>query len=353
PPRRRWAASAGDWPSTGRGGTDTMGTITDRGRGRAAPLRAARTAAALTLLATGALALDAGGPRGGTPAQVPLAAREDQQDQEEQAGQAGQAEPCDLYRSVPPSTEDGPAVKAIKARRSLVVGIDLNSYRWGARNPNSGQLEGFDIDLARAIGTAIMGDPEKVVFKAVPTADRIKYIKEGRVDIIVRTMSITCERMEEIAFSRPYFTTSQRVLVPRTSPAKTLDEALNGTTACAATGSTALVELKTRPLKQVVPVENNLDCLVLMQLGKVDATMTDDGLAAGQAAQDQTVKVLDGEVRPGVMGVAMLKGSADLTARVNQVLNDYYTSGTWRRAYDSWLKPYLRDDADQHWPTAR
>ncbi|MFF7455411.1 glutamate ABC transporter substrate-binding protein [Kitasatospora sp. NPDC008115] len=328
-----------------------MGTITDRGRGRATALRAARTAAALALLATGALTLGAGGPRGGqeagAPAQVPLAAEQDQ------AEQSGQAEPCDLYRSVPPSTVDGAAVQAIKARRSLVVGIDLNSYRWGSRNPNTGQLEGFDIDLARAIGTAVMGDPEKVVFKAVPTADRIKYIKEGRVDIIVRTMSITCERLEEIAFSRPYFTTSQRVLVPRTSPARSLDEALNGTTACAATGSTALVELKTRPLKQVVPVENNLDCLVLMQLGKVDATMTDDGLAAGQAAQDQTVKVLDGEVRPGVMGVAMLKNSTDLTARVNQVLNDYYANGGWRRAYDSWLKPYLLDDADRHWPTPR
>ncbi|WP_380279835.1 glutamate ABC transporter substrate-binding protein [Kitasatospora purpeofusca] len=328
-----------------------MGTITNRGRGRATALRAARTAAALALLASGALALGAGGPQdGGAPPQVPLAA---QQDQQEQIGQSGQAEPCDLYKSVPPSTEDGPAVKAIKARRSLVVGIDLNSYRWGSRNPNTGQLEGFDIDLARAIGTAIMGDPDKVVFKAVPTADRIKYIKEGRVDIIVRTMSITCERLAEIAFSRPYFTTSQRVLVPRTSPARSLDEALNGTTACAATGSSALEELKTRPLKQLVPVENNLDCLVLMQLGKVDATMTDDGLAAGQAAQDQTVKVLDGEVRPGVMGVGMLKDSTDLTARVNQVINDYYARGAWRGAYDSWLKPYLLDDADRHWPAPR
>ncbi|MER5353199.1 glutamate ABC transporter substrate-binding protein [Kitasatospora sp. NPDC002551] len=334
-----------------------MGTTTERGRGRGTALRAARTAAALALLATGALALGAGGPRQGGAAgapeplpRVPVAAQQDQQDQD---AQSGRADGCDLYRSVPPSTEDGPAVKAIKARRSLVVGIDLNSYRWGARNPNSGRLEGFDIDLARAIGTAIMGDPEKVVFKAVPTADRIKFIKEGRVDIIVRTMSITCERLQEIAFSRPYFTTSQRVLVPRTSPAKSLDEALNGTTACAATGSSALEELKTRPLKQLVPVENNLDCLVLMQLGKVDATMTDDGLAAGQAAQDQTVKVLDGEVRPGVMGVAMLKDSTDLTARVNQVINDYYAKGAWRGAYDTWLKPYLLDDADRHWPTAR
>lgn len=194
-------------------------TDRNRGRGRAAALRGARTAVALALLASGALVLGAGGPQesspaAGTPRQVPLAAQQEQAGQSEQSGQAD----CDLYRSVPPSTEDGPAVKAIKAKRSLVVGVDLNSYRWGSRNPNTGQVEGFDIDLARAIGTAIMGDPDKVVLKAVPTADRIKFIQEGRVDIIVRTMSITCERMEQVAFSRPYFTTSQRVLVPRSSP---------------------------------------------------------------------------------------------------------------------------------------
>ncbi|MFB6891196.1 glutamate ABC transporter substrate-binding protein [Kitasatospora sp. NPDC056327] len=330
-----------------------MTTIKDRGRGRAAVPRAARTALALALLASGALVLGTGGPGDGAAGAVPAAARQDRPAQAGQAPQAAQAEPCDLFRSVPASTEDGPAVKAIKARRSLVVGIDLNSYRWGSRNPNTGQLEGFDIDLAKAIGTAIMGDPDKVVLKSVPTAERIRFIQEGRVDIIVRTMSITCDRMEQIAFSRPYFKTSQRVVVPKSNPARTLDEALNGARVCAAAGSSSLGDLKGRPVKEVVTPENNLDCLVLMQLGKVDATMTDDVLAASQAAQDQTVRVVNDEVRPGVMGVAMLRTSTDLTARVNQVLNDYYTSGTWRRQYDQWLKPYLGDDADRHWPTAQ
>ncbi|MEE1825795.1 glutamate ABC transporter substrate-binding protein [Streptomyces sp. BE20] len=310
-----------------------------------ATVRAARTAVALALLASGAAVLGGSGSPGAAPAGgAPLEVQAASAPRQEQAGA------CDVYRSVPPSGEDGPAVKAIKAKRSLVIGIDLNSYRWGSRNPNTGQIEGFDIDLARAIGTAIMGDPEKVTLKAVPTAERIKFIQEGRVDLIIRTMTITCERMEQVSFSRPYFTMSQRVVVPKSSTAKNLDEALKGTTACAAAGSSALEELKNRPIKELVTPENNLDCLVLMQLGKVDATMTDDVLAASQAAQDQTVRVVDGEVRPGVMGIAMLKTSTDLTARVNQVLGDYHTSGAWRGTYDRWLKPYLLNDAEHYWP---
>ncbi|MEV7602738.1 transporter substrate-binding domain-containing protein [Kitasatospora sp. NPDC089797] len=313
-----------------------------------------RTAAAVAVLAACAAVLGGGGPSGAAPAApaavpqaAPLAVQQAQD----------QSDSCDLYASVPPSSADGPAVKAIKAKRSLVIGVDQNSYRWGARNPNTGQIEGFDIDLARAIGTAIMGDPDKVVLKPVATADRVDAVKLGRVDLIVRTMTISCQRMQDVAFSKPYFSITQRVLVPKTSPAKNLDEAITGRNVCVAKGSTAADVFD--PTKEgakkdtgahLTVVENQLDCLVLMQLGKVDATMTDAGLAAGQAAQDQTVRIVDGDLKPEVIGVAMLKSSPDLTARVNQVLADYHSSGDWGRSYDRWLKPYMVNDAEHYWP---
>ncbi|MFI6445120.1 glutamate ABC transporter substrate-binding protein [Kitasatospora sp. NPDC050543] len=260
------------------------------------------------------------------------------------------ADDCDVTRSVPASSEDGPAVKAIKDRKTLVIGVDQNSYRWGARNPSTGEIEGFDIDLARAIGTAIMGSPDKVTLKTVPTAERIRFIQEGKVDLIVRTMTITCDRLKDVAFSKPYFRTGQRVLVPKSLGARTIDEALKGRTACAASKSSAEEELRQNPRgSTLVTVENQLDCLVLMQLGKVDATMTDDGLAAGQAAQDQTVTVLDQPLRPAVMGVAAKKENTDLVARVNQVLNGYLADG-WEQSFDRWLKPTMHEDSARFRP---
>ncbi|MEU1288361.1 glutamate ABC transporter substrate-binding protein [Kitasatospora sp. NPDC005856] len=315
-----------------------------RNRGLSGSRNRTRPAAALALLAAGAAVLAGGGPVGAVPTATTAAPLAVQQEQTPADG-------CDVNKSVPPSSEDGPAVKAIKTKRSLVIGVDQNSYRWGARNPNTGQIEGFDIDLARAIGAAVMGDPEKVVLKPVATADRIDAIKKGRVDLIVRTMTINCKRMEDVAFSKPYFNISQRVLVPKSSPAKNIDDAIKDKAVCAADGSTALAIVKEKnTARQVVTVENQLDCLVLMQLGKVDATMTDNGLAAGQAAQDQTVRIVDGEAQPEVIGVAMLKDSTDLTARVNQVLADYYARGDWARSYEHWLKPYMVNEAEHYWP---
>ncbi|GHF52002.1 sugar-binding protein [Kitasatospora xanthocidica] len=315
-----------------------------------------RSAAAVALLTAGAVVLAGGGPVGAAPTAATAAGTAPQAAQAAEAAQAAQQDQadCDITKSVPPSTEDGPAVKAIKAKRTLVIGVDQNSYRWGARNPNTGQIEGFDIDLARAIGTAVMGDADKVVLKPVATADRIDAIKKGRVDLIVRTMTINCKRMEDVAFSKPYFNISQRVLVPKASPAKTIDDAVKGRTVCVADGGTGQAVIKDmNTAGQVVTVGNQLDCLVLMQLGKVDATMTDNGLAAGQAAQDQTVRIVDGEAQPEVVGVAMLKESPDLTARVNQVLADYYARGDWARSYDRWLKPYMLNDAERFWPGTR
>ncbi|WP_371479202.1 transporter substrate-binding domain-containing protein [Kitasatospora sp. NBC_00315] len=317
----------------------TTGTVRGRigARGRAV--------AAVALLTAAAGLLGAGSPRGAVlPAAVGGV----------QAAQQGPpaADPtCDVTKSVPASRQDGPAVQAIRNNRSLVVGVDQNSYRWGARNPSTGEIEGFDIDLAKAIGTAIMGDPSRITFKAVPTAERVEFLQDGKVDMIVRTMTITCDRLGQVAFSKPYFKTSNRLLVPKAAGVKTFDEALKGRTSCAARSSSAEDELKANPRgSTLVSVENQLDCLVLMQLGKVDATMTDDGLAAGQAAQDTTVTMLDERVRPGYMGVAMKLGNDDLVARVNQVLADYQASGGWRAAYDKWLKPTMHDDADQFRP---
>ncbi|MET9613917.1 glutamate ABC transporter substrate-binding protein [Kitasatospora indigofera] len=331
--------------AAGTGGDGSDGTGTNRA-GRA---RRARAATVVALLAAGATLLGAGSPQG---AGLPAAAGGPRQAAPQAAPAAPAADPnCDTSRSVPPSTVDGPAVKAIKDNKTLVIGVDQNSYRWGARNPATGEIEGFDIDLAKAIGTALMGDPNKVTFKAVPTAERIKFIQDGRVDMIVRTMTITCERMDQVAFSKPYFKTANRLLVPKARGVKTFDEALNGRTACAARSSSAEDELTKNPHgSKLVTVENQLDCLVLMQLGKVDATMTDDGLAAGQAAQDSTVTLLDEQVRPGVMGVAMKLGNTDLVARVNQVLADYQASGAWRDSYDKWLKPTMHDDAERFRP---
>ncbi|MGC0331948.1 polar amino acid transport system substrate-binding protein [Streptomyces sp. SAI-170] len=262
-------------------------------------------------------------------------------------------------QSLAPSSAEGASVAAIKKRGYLSVGVDQNSYRWGYRNPNSTdedvQLEGFDIDLARRIATDLLGSPDKIRFKAIPTNQRVPAIQSGRVDMVVRTMTITCARLEQVAFSAPYFLTGQQVLAPVSSDIEGYDGSLAGKQICSAAGSTAYDKLDedkkagkldaSADISTTVP--NQLDCLVRLQLGQVDAVVTDSALAASQAAQDPTVELKGERFTTEYYGVAMNQKATDLVRRVNRILEQYRTDPDgWRASYDHWLRPTLGADSE-------
>ncbi|MEV5879316.1 glutamate ABC transporter substrate-binding protein [Streptomyces sp. NPDC052101] len=284
-------------------------------------------------------------------------------------GSQARAEDCTdseaQQQTLAPSGADGPAIDAIKsrtgARRKLIVGVDQNSYRWGYRNPNTegAELEGFDIDLVHRIAKDILGDPDAVQFKAIPTSQRISAIQDGRVDMVVRTMTITCERLSQVAFSAPYFKTGQQVLAPKSSSITGYDSTLAHKKVCTAAGSTTYAKLDADRKTGALPastdlsttVPNQLDCLVRLQLGEVDAVVTDGALAASQAAQDPTVELKGAPFTTEYYGVAMKKDASDLVRRVNRILVDYRADG-WQQSYDTWLSATLGKDSGPSKPPA-
>ncbi|WP_411079102.1 glutamate ABC transporter substrate-binding protein [Streptomyces sp. cmx-18-6] len=266
------------------------------------------------------------------------------------------AEACtEPEASLPPSGADGPGIEKIKERGKLIAGVDQNSFRWGYRNPYTNELEGFDIDLVRALAKDILGDPNAVIFRAIPTNQRIAALENDRVDVIVRTMTINCKRLEQVSFSTAYFQTGQQVLAPKDSAITGYDDSLKGKRVCSGEGTTAYEALEKESYGAIfkdefdgtprdrdqLTVPNQLDCLVRLQLGEVDAVLTDNALGAGQAAQDPAVGLKgDKPFTTEYYGVAAKKGADDLVARVNKVLVDYRAGGkdsAWMKSYRTWL----------------
>ncbi|WP_406450141.1 glutamate ABC transporter substrate-binding protein [Streptomyces sp. NBC_00876] len=262
--------------------------------------------------------------------------------------------------SLRPSSADGPAIERIKARGKLIAGVDQNSFQWGFRDPESGTLKGFDIDLVHAIAKDILGDPDKVIFRAIPTNQRIAALENDKVDVVVRTMTINCARLKQVSFSTAYFQAGQQVLAPKKDSTITgFNSSLAGKRICTAEGSTAYEALENESFGSVfkdkhdgteadedeLTVPNQLDCLVRLQMGEVDAVVTDNALAAGQAAQDPAVELKgDKPFTTEYYGVAAKKGADDLVARVNQVLVGYRAGGTnspWMESYRNWLEDGL------------
>ncbi|MFJ3583088.1 glutamate ABC transporter substrate-binding protein [Streptomyces sp. NPDC090127] len=253
---------------------------------------------------------------------------------------------CDPRRASPrPARVDGEAVRRIKERGHLVAGVDLNSYLWASLDQDAQEPSGFDIDLVRAIARDILGPKAVVRFIGMPPAQRVPRLQNRQVDVIVRTMSITCERLADIAFSSVYFETGHLLLVPQGSGITGFDARLRGRRVCLSKGSSA-ADLLASSGKGAVAVEtsSHLDCLVALQQGAVDAVLTHETLAAGLVAQDPTLRLVGPRLDTSLYGVAMNKDDTDLVRRVNAVLADYRAGGAaspWMVSYDRWLAPTL------------
>jgi polar amino acid transport system substrate-binding protein len=238
----------------------------------------------------------------------------------------------------PGAMPPGSTMAAIAERGRLVVGVDQNTYLFGFRNPSSGQLEGFDIDIAREIARRIFGDPDRIQLRVVDASQRESALQSGLVDVVVRTYSITCARKQKVDFSTVYYYANQRILSVKGSGIDSA-AALSGKRVCAVTGTTSLSTLfALNPRPTLFGVSTWTDCLLLLQQGQVDAISTDDAVLAGLAAQDPNVEVVGPSIGVEPYGVGVKKENSDLVRFVNGVLERMRDDGTWERLYEARLR---------------
>ncbi len=241
-----------------------------------------------------------------------------------------------------PSPSQMPAgsfMAKIAQRGYLIAGVDQNTYLWGYRDPATGQLGGFDIDMLREVSRAIFGDPNRIRFVVVPNSQRVPAVQSGGVDVVAETMTINCQRKMLIDFSTVYYDAGQRILAPANSTI-TGPRDLAGRRVCATAGSTSLQNLMALALKppvRTVSVTNQSDCLVLLQQGQVDAISTDDTILQGLAAQDPSVRLVGPAFTSEPYGMAISKAHPDFVAFVNAVLARERADGTWASIYKRWL----------------
>ena len=165
---------------------------------------------------------------------------------------------------------------AIFRRGRLIVGTDIGSNLFSFRDPITGDIQGFDVDLAHEISRAIFNDPNRIEFRVLSSGERMDALRNQEVDVVVKTMSITCDRLREISFSSPYYVASQRILALRGSGI-TGPEQLANKRVCAARGTTSIGRMQQiEPRAKMVTTTTWADCLVMLQQSQVDAISTEE-----------------------------------------------------------------------------
>jgi polar amino acid transport system substrate-binding protein len=229
----------------------------------------------------------------------------------------------------------GSTMARIAERGHLIVGIGQDAYPLAF--PEDMTLAGFDIDIVRDIAESITGDRERVVFRPHAAAGRLETVRSGQVDLVVATVSVTCWRREQVEFSTVYYEARQRVLVNRGSGITGLED-LRGKRVCAARGTTSLRTILGHPAKPIpVGEPTPSDCLILLQLGQVDAVSSDDTQLAGMAEQDPRTEIVGPPLSEEPYAIAISKDSPDLVRFVNGVLEHRAQDGRWLASYQRWL----------------
>ncbi|MGZ8751006.1 MAG: glutamate ABC transporter substrate-binding protein [Pseudonocardia sp.] len=251
----------------------------------------------------------------------------------------------------PGALPSGSTMAKIRQRGRLIAGVSADTFLLGARNPFTGAVEGFDIDMVKQVAQAIFGDEDRYQLRVITAADRIPILESAEVDIVVRNMTINCSRWEQIAFSAEYYRSGQKILVRRESDIRGLAD-LDGRRVCAPAGTSSFENLrKLAPEAVAVSASNHTGCLVRFQQGDVDAITGDDTVLAGLAAQDPYAVVVDEDAFTSEpYGIAMNAENVDLVRFVNAVLENMRATGDWDASYKTWLAPTLGRGTGQPQP---
>ncbi|MEC4184961.1 transporter substrate-binding domain-containing protein [Adlercreutzia sp. R21] len=219
----------------------------------------------------------------------------------------------------------------------LRVGTKVDVPGFGFQNPETGNVEGLEVDVARELAARIKGDENALELVGVNATTRGAMLDNGALDAALATFTITEDRRRSYDFSRPYYIDYIGVLVKKDAgiadladlDGKTVGVALSATTkdklreAADAIGITLkFAEYATYP-----------EIKIALVVGRVDAFSVDRSILLGY--QDDTTQLLDTQFAPQEYGVATAKGSA-LTAPVDEAIAAMEADGTLAALKERW-----------------
>jgi len=233
---------------------------------------------------------------------------------------------------------EGGTLAAIKERGKVIAGVKYDTKLFGLKDPATGKVEGFDIDIAKALAKKILGDENKVELKEVTSKTRIPLLQNGDIDLIIATMTITEDRKKQVDFSDVYFEAGQSLLVKKGSAIKGVGDLKKGTKVLAVKGSTSTKNIREKaPDATVLEFENYQDAFTALKAGQGDALTTDNAILLGMQKQDPNYELVGGNFTDEPYGIAIKKGDAEFVKAVNDLLKEMKESGEYDKLYEQWM----------------
>lgn len=226
---------------------------------------------------------------------------------------------------------------------TLTVGIAANYAPFVSIN-QQGNYEGFDIDVAKCIA-AKLGKVLKLKDLG-SMAPLFMSLQQGSIDAIMWGISITQERLKNVAFVhyQGETTTSYPLLFWQKIPEGiTSIEDMNGLTVCIEPASSQEPILDKYPAIIKQPTEKVDDALLTIQYGKADAALVEPAIAQKFKKRFPEIQLLDvpleKEDQVQGVGIALKKGNRDLIQELEQAVNELKREGVIEELQKKWTIP--------------
>lgn len=224
-------------------------------------------------------------------------------------------------------------------------GVKYDTNLFGYYNVEHQEVQGFDIDIAKEITKRLTNGKGKANFIEVTSKTRIPLLKNGNIDAIIATMTISEERAKTVDFSMVYYDAGQDLLVPDGSDITSVKDLGPDHTVLAVKGSTSAKNIREHaPQSQVLELENYSECFTALKSGQGDCMTTDNAILLGIMDNNPGYHITEQVFTNEPYGIALNKDKQKpFLALVNQSLEDMKADGTYDEIYDRWFGHLVGD----------
>ncbi|MFS8868112.1 transporter substrate-binding domain-containing protein [Synechococcus sp. OH30] len=222
----------------------------------------------------------------------------------------------------------------------LRVAVKDNLRPLGFRDAE-GKLQGFEIDLARELGSRLLGSPAAVELVPVSNGERLQAVATGRVDLAIAQIGITPDRARQVELTSAYYLDGSSLVVARSQNWTSWSE-VGGARIAVLRGSAAIAYLQRYlPGVELVAVDSYREGAELLLKGAVQVWAADRSVLAGWLAEHPQFQFLGSPLAAVGLGIALPKGleHAELRLRVRRELENLRAEGWLAERARAWGLP--------------
>jgi glutamate transport system substrate-binding protein len=224
-----------------------------------------------------------------------------------------------------PQFEAGTTMAELAEKGSIRVGTKFDQPGFGLENL-SGDVEGFDVEIAKIIAGGLGIAPDNIEFVETPSAVREEVLEGGEVDMVVATYTINDKRKERVSFAGPYYVAGQQIMVASDNTTITGPDSLRenpDAKVCSVTGSTPSENIREYLASedQLVLFEEYSQCADALSNGQVAAVTTDNVILLGFVSEsDGQFKLVGEQFTEEPYGIGIPKGDVAFCEFINETL---------------------------------